>query len=92
MTVSLELSCSIETQRAGWAAGFFAAGLAAGFGLANDRARPTTSTVTRRFGDRHSISCLRFILLSQNFVTGIGCLNALPSQKITFWSTPMLTR
>src|SRR5512133_1811836 len=59
----------------GFASGFFAGG----FGCT-----PTASTVTRRFGARHSISCLRFILLSQNFVTGIGCLNALPSQKISF--------
>src|SRR5258706_8333874 len=77
----------------GLALGFgLASGVASGLGLASDSAVPTISTVTRRFGARHSMSCLRFILLSQNLVTGIGCLNALPSQKITFWSTPVLTR
>ena len=53
---------------------------------------PTTSTVTRRFGAKHSTSCLRLILLSQNLVTGIGCLSALPSQKTSFWSMPLPVR
>src|SRR5689334_667103 len=66
----------------GFASGFFAGG----FGCV-----PTASTVTRRFGARHSISCFRFILFEQNFVTGIGCLNALPSQKMSFGSMPLLT-
>ena len=70
------------SQPASAAAGFFAGG----FGCT-----PTASTVTRRFGARHSMSCLRFILFEQNFVTGIGCLNALPSQKISFGSMPLLT-
>src|SRR5262245_50455782 len=63
----------------------FASGLASGFGFGSGfSARPTTSTVTLRFGARHSMSCLRFILLSQNLVTGIGCFGPLPSQKISF--------
>ena len=49
------------------------------------------ASTTRRFGARHSINCLRFILFEQNFVTGIGCLNALPSQKMSFGSMPLLT-
>src|SRR6476661_2566711 len=73
---------------AGLASGFAAgaAGLASGFasGFGVTIRVPTTSTVTRRFGARQSMSCLRFILLSQNLVTGIGCFGPLPSQKITF--------